>query len=405
MRYLLIAVLMLLPLTASAKAQLSQREYQLLIKAFESLEAEQYQAAHVQLMAAKDQMSSDYARALVFHNLGQVELQSERYGKALGHLRSAYELKALPEEQQVGLIRTLAQLNCMEEKWKACIAHLEHWMGEMGKTSPQMIKGDDHLLLAQAYSQRENWAKVIKSVSAAIASRKVAPENWYQLKVVTHIRLKQWRAAIREQKRMIGHYADRPDHWRQLVALHIQVKDRKSALADQRMAFERGLLQKAQDYRLLAQMLLQAEIPFYAGEVVQQGLKRGVLKQSKKNLQLLSRCWIQAREHERAVVALAQLNRLAPNEKSLTQMAHMQIELQDWNAAQKTLLKALKGGQGKQARLQLLLGITRIKLKHYDKARHALAAAASDQQLKAAVEGWMQYLNQIWPQQTLATTS
>jgi len=204
---------------------------------------------------------------------------------------------------------------------------------------------------------------------------------------------------------MISHYAGKPGHWRQLVSLHLQNKDQKSALADQRIAFERGLLTKNSDYRLLAHMMLQAQIPYYAGQVVEQGVARGILKQDKKTLQLLSRCWVQAKENEKAVQVLAQLNKLAPSKQSLTQLAQVQIDLQDWHAAQRTLLQALQNDQGKQARLQLLLGITRIKLKRYDRARQALAAAAGDKQLRSTVDGWMQYLDRIHPKQALAGTS
>ena len=401
MRHLFIAVLMLLPMVASAEAQLSQREYLLLTQASKSIETEQYAEAHKLLIQAKGQVRSDYARALVSHNLGQVELQRERYDKALQHLQDAYTLKALPEDQQTGLVRTLAQLNCMEEHWKACISYLERWM----QTAPDKVKGDDQLLLAQAYSQIEKWSRVVKPIGAAIKSRRVAPENWYQLKVVAHIRLKQWKSAIREQKRMIRHYAGKPGHWRQLVSLHLQVKDHKSALADQRLGFERGILRKSDDYRLLAQMMMQAEIPFYAGQVMQQGFDKRVLSVNKANLALQSRAWIQAKESKKAVQVLSQLNRVAPSKKTLTQMAHMQIQLQDWQGAKSTLVKALKRSQGVQAKLQLLLGITRIKLNQYEQARHSLAVAASNKRLKDTADSWIRYLDQISPDSQLASAS
>lgn len=401
MRHLYIIVLMLLPIVASAEAQLSQREYLLLTQASKSIETEQYAEAHKLLMQAKGQVRSDYARALVSHNLGQVELQRERYGKALQHLQDAYTLKALPENQQTGLVRTLAQLNCMEERWKTCISYLERWM----QTVPDKVKGEDQLLLAQAYSQIEKWSKVTKPIGAAIKSRKVAPENWYQLKVVAHIRLKQWKSAIREQKRMIRHYAGKPSHWRQLVSLHLQVNDQKSALADQRLGFERGILRTSNDYRLLAQMMMQAEIPFYAGQVMQQGFDKRVLSANKANLALQSRAWIQAKESKKAVQVLSKLNRIAPSKKTLTQMAHMQIQLQDWQGAKGSLVKALKRSQGLQAKLQLLLGITRIKLKQYEQARQSLSVAASDKHLKDTADSWVRYLDQISPDNQLASSS
>ena len=401
MRHFLIVVLLLLSFTASAEAQLSQREYQLLITAFKFIESEQYSAARKQLILAKSQVISDYAKALVAQNLGQIELQREAYTQALEYLRDAYRLEALPEDQQTYLIRTLAQLNCIEERWQTCATHLEHWMKEV----PNKVKANDQLLLAQAYSQLEKWPKVIDPINVAINSRKVAPESWYQLKVVAHLRLKQWKAAIRGQQELISHYADKAAHWRQLVSLHLQANNPSAALADQRMGFERGLLRKGSDYSLLAQLMLQASIPYYAGQVIQQGMDKGVLVTNKENLDFLSQCWIEARESKRALKVLAKLNDLVPNQKTLTQMVHIQIQLQDWQAAQSTLLSALKGNQQQQPRLQLLLGITRIKLKNYNQARRSLVIAANDHQLKVAADGWMRYLNQISPNNKLASAS
>jgi len=395
MRHVLVAILLLLPLLSFGEEQkLSYQEYQLLKKAFEHLEKGQLSQAYQQLTTAKAQVNSDYARALVEHNLGQVEVQRERYRKALPHLLKAYNYKQLPQAQQTDLTHTLAQLHCMQDQWKTCINYLKKWM----RLAPSKVKTADQLLLAQAYSQLEQWKNVIKPISAAITRRKIAPENWYQLKLAAHVQLKQWRAAAKEQKRLVRYYSNKVSHWRQLVSLQLQAGHSKAALATQRMGFERGLLRQAKDYRLLAQLMLQARIPYYAGKVMETGMKRGVLKRNKKNLRLLSNCWIQARETKKAIKTLSQLNQSSPSQKSLTQLAQMQMELQDWQAAQSTLKKTLGFTKKKPAKLQLLLGITHIKLKQYDQARQTLAIAAKDKKQQASARGWMQYLEQIIPQ-------
>ncbi|MDI3324536.1 hypothetical protein QKW35_09125 [Pontibacterium granulatum] len=393
MRHFLIIILLLLASPVSVASQLPQRDYQLLMQASDLIGAEKYAEAYAHLLSVKEKVSSTYARALVSHNLGQVEVKRERYKQALGYLGEAYALNVLPRGQQTSLLKSLAQLNCIEEQWEDCIGYLKQWMLKM----PDNVSGEDNLLLAQAYSQTEQWSEVISPISRAIDSREVAPESWHQLKVIAHSRQSHWRAAIREQKRLISRYADRPGHWRQLVSLHLQAKDHKAALADQRIAFERGVLRERNDYHLLAQMMLRAQIPYFAGQVLEKGLARGVLEPDAKTLRLLSRSWIQARESTKAVNALEWLNDVAPTEQSLAQLARAQIDLQKWSAAQHTLQRAIESSQGEQGQLQLLLGITRIKLKHYDKARKALVVAAKDKQLKTAAEGWVSYLDQISP--------
>lgn len=405
MRYWLFIVLFSFPALLAA-APLDQREYRLLSPVYQYLDAGQLDNAYQQLIKARQQVSSDYAKALVEHNLGNIELQRAHYSRALVHLTRAYGFNQLEKQQQLNLAHTLAQLNCVEENWQACINLLDNWMTEV----PDSIKDTDYLLLAQAYSQLENWSAVIESINKAIIFRGKAPENWYELKVAAHLNLKQWHAAIKAQQQMMQYYADKPRHWRQLVALHLQVRDMPAALASQRIGYQRGLLANARDYRLLVQMLLSENMPFYAGEVMQAGLDKGVLRANQKNLDLLSRAWVQARETDKAVSALARLNEVSPTRDNLSRLAKMQIELEHWQAAEATLLKVLAmnaegKSQGKghdngndnenRAYLHLLLGITRIKLQDYDNARVALDTAALNEQVKSSAAGWLQYMQQV----------
>lgn len=397
----LLVLMLLLPMLAFADAQLSQKEYKVLTQAGELIENQQLGEAHKLLSGAKKDARDGYGKALMLHNLGQIELLRERYPRALAYLKGAYDQSAMPEESQLNLMRTLAQLHCMNDHWLRCAELLGGWMAK----DPTAVKGDDYLLQAQAYSQLERWRSVVQPISAAIASRKIAPENWYQLKVLAHIQLKQWRSAVREQQRMMQFYSDKPDYWRQLVSLHQQNGDERSALAAQRIAYERNLLTTARDYRLLASMLLRAELPFYAAQVVEQGVERKILKSGKKNLELLSRSWILAKESERAVAVLADLNRVAPSKKTLVHMAYMQIELQDWNAAEKAIKRAMQRSQKPDPRLQLMMGITQIKLRDFSEARESLNAAATDRKVQSEAEGWIRYLDQIQPPDLLLSAN
>jgi tetratricopeptide (TPR) repeat protein len=389
--------LLWLPVFANAQVQLSQRDFALLKPAFEAIDEGKLKAAQQQFLKAKKQIRSSYAKALLLSNLGQLELQWQRYSKALPYLTKAYQLKVLPAEQQVGLGHTLAQVHCVKEQWRSCIRYMNQWMS----VSAIKVTGQDYLMLAQAYSQLNQWEKVIQPIAAAINSRSVAPQSWFQLKVVAHIQLKQWSRAIKAQQKLLKHYAANEDNWTQLVSLQLQAGNHKAALASQRMGYERGILVDAADYRLLAQMLVQADIPFYAGQVLEQGMKSGTLTANRKTLQLLSDCWVKAREAKKAVAVLVRLNRASPSDKSLQQQAHMQMQLRDWRSAEFTLQELIKRSKAEQPEAQLLLGIVRIKLKRFLKARQALVLAAKNKQQKSIADSWIRYLEQIQPSQMM----
>ena len=398
---LLLFILLSLPVFASAKAQLSPGEYKLLTRAGTLLQEDKQDEAYLLLLKGQESVRSRYGKALVQHNLGQVELHREKFSSALQYLQQAYRMNALPDSQQLDLQRTLSQLHCMEEQWQPCIALLQDWMTKASEEAPDKILAGDYLLLAQAQSQIEHWSSVVESLSRAVqlrtAKKESVPEGWYQLKVVAHIQLKQWPDAIRDQQRLIEHYANKSEYWRQLVSMHQQNKDPQSALSAQRIAYEQGLLDKASDYRLLAQMLLQDKLPFFAGQVIEQGIEKGLLKPGKKNLELLGHCWMQARETKRAISVLVELNRINPDQERTIQLAYLQMELRQWQAANSTLEQALQKKAKNPAKLQLMLGITRIKLKRYKQARQVLHAAAGNRNLKTTAESWLRYLKQISP--------
>lgn len=375
---------------------LSQADYQLLSKAMKLMESSQYATAKPLLEKAASQVKSDYAKALVQHNLGQISLQQEAYQRAMGHLNKAYQFNALPSEQQINLLHTLGQLHCMQAQWKDCVKRINEWAGK----APSKVTPNDHLMLAQAYSQLNNWHQVIPHISKAIAARKIAPLHWYQLKVAAHARLKQWKSAISVQQVVINHYATDAQQWRQLVSLYLQRNDQKGALATQRMGFARKLLRQGKDYRLLAQLMLNNHLPYQAAQTLAEGMRRNALQTDQRQLKLLAQAWINAKETQQAITTLAQLNKIAPSAKTLQQQAQLQIQQQQWHAAGKTLTQALAMSRGGQAsELQLMRGIIFINLKDYPNARQALDLAASSKRWQKAAHNWLAYLNQINPPQ------
>lgn len=291
----------------------------------------------------------------------------------------------------LNLQHTLGQLYCTEAQWKNCIREISQWMQQ----PEAKARAEDYLLLAQANAQLERWREVLPPIRAAISQRKVAPASWYLLQIGAHVQLKQWAGAVRQQQQLVQHYADKPEYWRQLVSLQVRQGAEKQALATQRLGYQRGLLNEARDYRLLAQLLLNQQLPYVAGEILDKGVRKGVLRANAKNLDLLANAWIRAREDQRAINVLNRLQAQAPRQSRAVRLAQLHLKTGQWHSAETLLLKALQQKPAKPAELQLLLGIARVNMKQFEQARSAFVNASREDRYARSVAGWMRYLEQL----------
>jgi tetratricopeptide (TPR) repeat protein len=384
---------LVLPLVswASSNSQLSRSEYQQLNGAFKLMEEGEWEKAKVHFLEAKSNVESDYANALVAHNLAQIYLRNDNYSPALKYLNEALALNALEDKQQLNIHHTLAQLYGIEEKWKLCVKHMNIWM----KAAPHLIKSNDQLLIAQAYAQLSRWSSVLPHISAAIATKRIAPESWYQLKIVAHVQLKQWTKAVKQQQIRLGHYSKNTANWRQLVSLQLQAGQEKKALATQRLGYSINKLRAGKDRLLLAQLMLSQGMPYQAAEVLEQGLKGNALKANIKNLKLLGQAWVFAKENARAAPVLARLYRMDKSSKSALQLVNVQMKMADWPNAEKTLKTALSRSSRDLEKLQFMLGVVRLNMKRYDAARESFTKVAREGKYQKLAVNWMDYIDQM----------
>ncbi len=363
--------------------QVSEAEYKQLMEAQALMEEAQWEQAQQVLALLTQPQRSAFVKALGFYNLGKIAIERDRFSEAIKRLKQARELQALSDEQQLQLLHSIGQLHCQIDQWSACARVLSQWV----KLAPSLVMADDYIMIAQAYAQQEQWQQSLTPVGLALKHWKARssqetspPQNWYQLAVVAHVELKQWQQAVSRQQQLLKHYPADSEDWRQLVSLHLQRDDWTSALAVQRMGYERGLLVAEKDYRLLTQLLLNKGMPLLAGDVLSDGLDKKRVKESEDSLELLCQSWLRAKEWQRAENAIARLNSIKPTVKRAQNLAQVQMELGHWQAASKSLSLAVRLSNKPSPDLQLLLGIVHINLKNYDTARVALDRAKASKE-------------------------
>ncbi|WP_027857992.1 tetratricopeptide repeat protein [Marinobacterium jannaschii] len=380
---------------AAAKPVLTAFEHKQLMAAKDALMAEKLTDAGKILRAMQEKPLKPYAKALVHQLLGNIDLSRERYSAALKQFKLAYAQNALPETEQLKLRHAIAQLYFSEEQWSEGISEMQQWMAEATQKAPTMIKANDHLLIAQGYSQLKQWSALISPIKKAISMRKKAPESWYQLQLGAHLRLKQHKSSSRLLKTMIVLFPGKMTYWEQLTDVYQRRKLDKQALATLRSAYIDGLFTKERHYMLLGQMLVRQGAPQRAAEVLSEALEKGQLKSGSKSLKLLSSAQLLAREYNDARPTLQKLLAIKNDTKTLRQLAQVEISLKRWDDAVRTIDRALARKPGNKGQLLVMRGIAQVNQHKLDDARRSFTQAKAEKATARSARNWLGYIDQI----------
>ena len=107
------------------------------------------------------------------------------------------------------------------------------------------------------------------------------PDAWYQVQLVAHWRLKQFKQATDLLKVLVTRQPENAFFWQQLAYGYQQQNDDKSVLVTLRGAYVKGVLQSDKYVRWLAQLLIQEGSPQRAVEIIRESLTAKRLKNNR----------------------------------------------------------------------------------------------------------------------------
>ncbi len=376
--------------------QLSPGVLQRLNQAQQAMAEENYPQAEKVLKALAEKELSKPARAYTLQFRGNLALMQQQSKAALKHFAAAHALAALPQVDQRRLLHTVAQLQMGQEQWRKGIGSLETWMRQVRTQGGQneSIRAEDYLLLAQGYSQLEQWSQVIKPVKTAIRMKGRAPEDWYRLQLAAHFQLKQWQGATAVLELLVNRYPQKAQYWEQLASVY-QIRDRHAdALATLRAAWLAGKFSEERQYTWLAQLMLQQGLPQRAAELLDDAMSRQQIPRTLKHERLLARTQLQAKLYSAGRATLERIARRQPDYKIWRQLAYLDMQLKHWDAMQRSIDRAV-ALKPDAADLLLLSGIADINRSRYDQARARFVKAREHDATRAQAQSWINYLDQV----------
>ncbi len=385
---------------------LSPGVLQQLNQAQQAMAEENYPQAEKVLKALAEQELSKPARAYALQFRGNLALVQQQPKAALQHFAEAYALDALPQADQRRLLHTVAQLQMGQEQWRKGIASLEQWMQQVRTQGEQheSIRAEDYLLLAQGYSQLEQWSQVIQPVKTAIKLKGRAPEDWYRLQLAAHFQLKQWKGATAVLELLVNRYPQQARYWEQLASVY-QIRDRHAdALATLRAAWVAGKFSEERQYTWLVQLMLQQGLPQRAAELLDEAMNRQQVQRTLKHERLLAQTQLQAKLYSAGRGTLERIARRKPDYKTWRQLAYLDMQLKHWDAMQRSIAQAV-ALKPEAADLYLLSGIADVNRSHYDQARASFIRASEHEATRAQAQSWLNYLDQVTAQHKMTGRS
>jgi tetratricopeptide (TPR) repeat protein len=369
------------------KQYLSQKTYEMLTRAQKLIDENRLAAAEelvLELLAEIEK--KPYDRAYALQTLGYVHINQEQYEKSIAVFKQAIALDMLAKEASRNLVINIAQLSMAERKYQEAIKYFELLIGQYNSTEPSV-----YVSIANAYIQTGQYVRAASRIREAISLSPHPKESWYKMLLGLYYELKEYGNCASVLKTMMQQYGSKKEHWMQLFSVYMRLNRKQEATAVLEMAYKTNLYSRGRDYVQLATMLLDQDAPYKAGAMLYQALKDEVVGKSKKNWELLSQIWLQAREYDRALVVLQRAAALLPNDGCFDlRMAQLYIEKDRWPAAVDALHNALKKDRPRdKGQVFMLLGFNYYELEDVEKAREMLSKAAEFASTRENAMTWL----------------
>lgn len=374
---------------------LRNKVYERLAEAQTLAEAKDYAGAAEIL---NDMISEDGKRALNSYELANVynlhaflSYAKEDYPGSLRYYEKVIAQPDIPLAMEINTRFTIAQLYFLQEKWQQGIDALLVWFD-----LSEQPNADAYVLLAQGYYQVKKYDLALKNVETAISMHETAgklpKEQWYNLARFLYFDKDDFDSALDVLNTLLIYYPKK-DYWVQASHLYGEKKDDKRELALMEAAYEQGFLDRSSELVRMASLYLNAEVPYFAGSVMQRGFEDELIDDKSKNYELAGSSWAQAREVAKSIPMMEKAAAQSDEGELYVRLGNVYLDGDQFSKAADSVQKGLqKGGVKRPDQARLVLGMSYFNLGEYDKARRAFREAGKDERSAKYSQQWLKYI-------------
>lgn len=371
---------------------MSEKVYRRLAEAQEFADQEDYAGAQRILDDIKSSPKlTPYETAQLYNFYGYIFYARERYKDSIAAYETVLRQEQIPQGLKDSTRYTLAQLYFTIENWPKAIDLINEWLKTAQNPGP-----DPYILLASAYYQQEKWSQMIAPIEKAIQiardRNQAVREQWWLLLRVPYYEQQNYKK-VRDILEILVAQWPKKEYWTQLSAMYGELGQEAKQLASYESAYDQGLLTRNSELVQLAQLFLQAEVPFMAARVLEKGMEAGQVDKNMENYRLLSQAWTLAMDDARSVPPLEKAASMSSDGDLDVRLANNYLNLSRYDQCVKAANAGIeKGRLDRDDLAYMVLGMCQFEKDQLESAKSAFRKAARDKRSTKSAQNWITYI-------------
>lgn len=380
--------------TKTKQAQAVSKEvYERIQKAQEMVDEKNYKGALRSLNSLYNpDKLTEYEQANVLNYLGFVYYNMDDISNAIRTYEKMIAIPTLEPQMAKQTTYTMAQLLTMQEQYQKALSALDKWFVLETNPAPEPF-----ILKAQVLYNLNRYKEMVPAIENAmrVARERDKPvkEDWYGLLNFAYFQQENYRKVRDIQKILLQNWP-KARYWKSLAGAFTELGEDEKLIYAYDAAHTQGMLEKDTEFVTMAQLYLQAEVPYKAGKLLQEKMDAGVVKKSEKNYRLLSQAWTLAMEDEKSIPALQAAAKLATHGELDQRLANAYLNIGNYGECVKSANDSLrKGGLKNPDNARISLGMCLYNLKRYGDAKSAFRKAADTPRSARMAGQWIKVID------------
>ena len=374
--------------TKQAQA-VSKEVYDRILKAQEMVDAKDYQGALKSLNSLYNpDKLTEYEQSNVLNYIGFVYYNMDDIANAIRTYERMVTIPSLEEQLRKQTTYTLAQLYTMEENYTKALSTLDRWFQLETNPAPEPF-----ILKAQNLYQVERYGEMIAPIESAmqVAEKrgKAIREDWYVLLNFAYYRQENYHKVRDIQKIMLVNWPKKR-YWFSLAGAYTELGEDENLINAYAAANDQRMLEKESELVTMAQLYMQREVPYKAGQLLETEMASGRVTKSAKNYRLLSQAWQLSMEDEKAIPALTEAARLSTDGELDVRLGNALLNTGKYADCVASVEAGIrKGGLKSPDNAQISLGMCQYNLRKYNSAITAFQAAGKTSRSRKVSNQWI----------------
>jgi tetratricopeptide (TPR) repeat protein len=317
---------------------------------------------------------NDFEKSTMLNFYTTYYLEQDDITSALETFERILTIENLRHEARLRALMALGQIYQSEERYRESIDSLNQWRA-LSETENATV----FLSLANAHYNLENYSQAVPYLEQHMdmlrAEGREIRRNIYALLNLMYIEMEDYHSAREIIETMVALFDEAGD-WRNLAAIYGYLDDDERRIQTLELTYRLGHMDSEAQFMNLAQSLAGMDAPYRGIQVLEDGMRQGVVEENEDNMRRLTQMYMMASEFERAIGPATRAAELSEGGEAYDYLGYIHYMNRDYQSAVTAMQTAIqRGGLDNEADAQLFLARSLVELDRFDEADRAARRA------------------------------